>query len=99
MPTVETWIPLAAMLTGVVVVGTIAVTLVRIFTGPVGQALGRRINARSGQPDPDLMNEMVALRSELEHVQQRLTDAEERLDFSERMLAQKSSASPEGTLR
>ena len=89
----EAMIPLVGMLTGLLVTGTIAFAAVKIFTGPVGQALGRRIGSKGGHPDPDLLNEVAALRGDLEQMQQRLGDAEERLDFSERLLAQRSQAS------
>jgi hypothetical protein len=89
----ETVIALAGMVTGLLATGAIAFAMVKIFTGPVGQAIGRRIGAKSGHADPDLINEVVALRGDLEHLQQRLVDAEERLDFSERLLAQRSQAS------
>ena len=74
-----------------------SIALVKVFRGPVGHALARRINPRAGDQEPDLLNEISALRGELDQVQQRLTDAEERIDFSERLLIKKQeSASDRG---
>jgi hypothetical protein len=88
MNPVEFWIPLAGMVTGVLCIGAIAFAATRIFAGPVGQALARRVGARGGaQPDGELLNELASLRSDLEHVQHRLMETEERLDFTERLLA------------
>lgn len=87
-------VPLAGMLTGVIAMVAASYGLVRVFNGPVGQALGRRLQGRGGAPDPELLNEVVELRHQLEAVQERLGDAEERLDFSERLLARRAESSP-----
>lgn len=91
----DTWIPLAGMLTGVICVGSISVALVKIFHGPLGQGLGRKLQGKGAAADPELLNEVLDLRQQLELVQQRLTDAEERIDFSERLLARRSEAGRE----
>lgn len=87
-------VPLAGMLTGVVTVVAIGWGLVRTFQGPVGQALARRIQGKGGLPDSEVLAELEDLRGQLEQVQQRLADTEERLDFSERLLAQRSEGAP-----
>lgn len=84
-------IPLAGMFTGVLVMASLAFAGVKIFTGPVGQAIARRINGQAGI-DSDTAHEVAELRHQLEQVQQRLADAEERIDFSERLLAQRSES-------
>jgi hypothetical protein len=89
-------VPIAGMFTGLMVTLGVGWGLVRIFNGPVGQALARRISAKSGATDPELVNEVMELRGQLEQVQARLLDAEERLDFSERLLAQRSQAAERG---
>ncbi len=91
----EILIPLAGMFTGVFVIGALGWAGVRIFTGPVGQALARRIQGHHGGPDPEVMNEVLELRHQMEQLQQRLTDTEERVDFGERLLAQRSEAAPD----
>jgi hypothetical protein len=44
------------------------------------------------------MNEVGALRSEVDQLHQRLLDTEERLDFSERLLAQRNEPQSSGRL-
>lgn len=87
----DTLVPIAGMVTGLVMTIGLGFVLVRVFQGPVGQALGRRISGRPA-PDPELAHEVEELRQQLDQVQQRLLDAEERLDFSERLLAQRSQS-------
>lgn len=55
--------------------------------GPIGHAIGRWIDARSlrGGPAPGEIDSRLA---ELDQVAQRLAEVEERLDFTERLLAQ-----------
>jgi len=86
-------IPVFGMITGILTTGFLAWGLVRVFQGPVGQAMARRIQGRGGNaPEPELLHELDDLRLQVDQMQQRLTEAEERLDFSERLLAQRSSA-------
>ena len=92
MSDVELVISIAGMATGIVVMAFVSIAMVKIFRGPIGQAFARRINPRAGELDPDLVNEVAALRGELEQMHQRLTDAEERIDFSERLLAKKQES-------
>jgi hypothetical protein len=83
-------VPIAGMITGLVLTLGIGYAMVRVFQGPVGQALARRISGRAAEPDAELAAEVEHLRQQVDQVQQRLLDAEERLDFSERLLAQRS---------
>jgi hypothetical protein len=64
----------------VVAVVAIAVALVKIFRGPIGEAMGDRLRGPVSSTDPVLLTELEGLRT-------RLADLEERLDFSERLLA------------
>jgi len=82
------------MLTGVISVVAIGYAVVGVGRGPIGQALARRIGGRGGQQDPEVLQEMDALKQQVEHLEQRLLDAEERIDFSERLLAQRSEPEP-----
>jgi hypothetical protein len=71
----------------VIVMGSIAAwTVARIFRGPLGEALARRIG---GAPHPDAAREDDHQVAEL---QARLAELEERLDFTERVLLQERSA-------
>jgi hypothetical protein len=79
--------PLISIVT-VIVVGAIGLRLV--FKTPVGEAIARRI--RGGhQPDSLTDPGSAGYRSEMEdrmlHMQERLGELEERLDFTERLLA------------
>lgn len=63
----------------------ITIGAVAIFRGPLGRALGERI--AGGSQREDLAHELDAMRQGLEDVRERLIDLEERLDFTERVLA------------
>lgn len=86
----DTLIPIAGMITGLVITLGLGYSLVRMFQGPVGQALARRISGKQEGSDHELLSEVGELRQQLEQVQQRLVDAEERLDFNERLLTQRT---------
>ena len=88
----ELLIPLAGMLTGVISVVALGWAGVRIFNGPVGQALARRIQGHHGGADAEVLHEVLELRHQVDQMQQRLADTEERVDFSERLLAQRNEA-------
>ena len=83
-------IPLAGMLTGVLTVGAVSFALVKVFRGPVGQALARRLGGKAAEPDQELVQELMAIREHVEQLEQRLLDAEERIDFGERLLARRA---------
>jgi hypothetical protein len=81
-------IPIFGMLTGIVMTGIGVWGIVRVFQGPVGQAISRWIGSQSGQfGNPELASDVAALREQVEHLQQQLVDAHERIDFTERLLA------------
>jgi len=57
-----------------------------IFRGPVGKAIARRIGGEEpGDLPPELPGELLG---ELEDLRNRVMELEERVDFSERLLAQ-----------
>jgi len=75
----------------------IALTVVSTLIGaivilkPLAQALARRLEGRSG-PDPQLVERIGELESrvqQLEAQQARTLELEERVDFAERLLAQR----------
>jgi lipopolysaccharide biosynthesis regulator YciM len=88
-------VPLAGMLTGVLTVGALSWGLVRIFNGPVGQALAKKITGKVAEQDAELVGEVLEMRHQLEQMHRRLGETEERLDFSERLLAQRSETPAE----
>ena len=61
--------------------------------GPIGQAWGRRIEARitGGGPPSEELAQRVA---DLEACANRVSELEERVDFAERMLSQQREAEP-----
>jgi hypothetical protein len=66
---------------------------VKLLTGPIGIAIGDRIRGgrRGGGADSRLGDEVDALRErvhQLEQMHLRVTELEERVDFTERFLAQ-----------
>jgi len=68
----------------------VSVATVLILRGPVGRALAERIaGRRAGASEADAS---VALHGELEEVRRRLSEVEERLDFTERLLARHGDA-------
>ena len=60
-----------------------------IFRGPVGQALGRRISRDGQDAPPEVPQELYA---ELDELRARVGELEERVDFSERLLAQQKAS-------
>jgi hypothetical protein len=82
-------IPIMGMLTGIVSMVLIAVTVIKVAQSQVGQAIARRISGRSGPADDEMRNELLDLREHVGNLEQRLAESEERIDFTERLLAQR----------
>jgi hypothetical protein len=77
---------LVAMLLGAIpILGIMAWSAVKIL-GPIGQALARRIGG--GSDRESLEHKFDALAEEVDHLRAQLAETHERLDFTERMLAQ-----------
>ena len=68
----------------VVIAIVLAVVLVKLIKGPLGQAIADRLRG-TAPPDPGVLDELEAVKT-------RLAEVEERLDFAERMLAQGEQA-------
>lgn len=71
----------------IVVVSISAWTVTKIFRGPLGDAIARRIGGGSGP------SESGARDHELTELQTRVAELEERLDFTERVLLQERQSS------
>jgi hypothetical protein len=69
-----------------IVLVAFAIAAARIFTGPLGAAIGDRIRGRR-QPASD-----PRLSTDVERLQARLAEVEERLDFAERLLTSREQA-------
>lgn len=69
--------------------GASLLALIFIANGPVGKAIGRRISGEV--PEPPHSNELSdAVYAELDELRARMLEMEERQDFSERLLANRS---------
>lgn len=84
MPT--DFVPLMGMLTGIVSMLVIGFTIVRVAQSQIGQAIARRIHGK-GAADPEIREEIHELREQVTDLGHRLAESEERLDFTERLLA------------
>ena len=78
-------IPFFGMATGVIFIVAVAITVIRIAQGQIGQAIAKRIHGRGGS-DPELQSEIAELREQVVDLTQRVGESEERLDFTERLL-------------
>jgi hypothetical protein len=85
----EGLIPVLGMVTGLVSTGLLLWALVRISQGQVGEAIAGWIASQSGgRTPPNLAREVAGLRAQVAHLEQQMVDAHERIDFTERLLAQ-----------
>ena len=80
------------MFTGIVSMVLIAFTIIKVAQSQVGQAIARRISGKSGAGDEEMRNEVLDLREHVGNLEQRLAESEERIDFTERLLAQRGGA-------
>ena len=80
------------IITTVVVIVAVAVALRWIFRTPVGEAIAERIRTRgqrrwgAGGEDPQRVE---ALEAQVSHLQGQVSELAERIDFAERMLAER----------
>jgi len=77
----------AALMLGILFIASTAAVL--ILRGPIGKAIGRRLEGKAG-PDAGQLQRLEELElrlANIEHDRARLGDLEERLDFTERLLA------------
>jgi hypothetical protein len=63
-------------------------TAICLAFSPVGRAVAERIRQRGKSPEPD-----PAVQDELLRLREDLTELQERVDFAERLLAQRNEAS------
>jgi len=100
IPTPPPWITLPPSVTALIALGFFAACAVVLY--PLMRAIGRRLEGKSASQDPALREEIDRLTDrlgEVDALQHRVMELEERLDFAERMLAQRREAArlPEGT--
>jgi hypothetical protein len=93
LPSPPPWITLPPAVTLLIALGFFAACAVVLY--PLMRALARRLEGRQMGPDPALRSELGQLRHRLEDVevlQTRVLELEERVDFTERLLAQRREA-------
>jgi hypothetical protein len=83
-------IPIAGMLTGLLITTAAIWGGVRVAQGPLGQALAHRLRGRSG--DAELSHEVAELRDQVDLLRHQLEETQERMDFAERLLSQRAPA-------
>ncbi len=84
---------IAPVIVSIVFLASFAAVL--ILRGPLGRALARRIEGTAGQPAGQTVAEVEELQARMGEIEQqvgRLHELEERLDFTERLLAQSREA-------
>jgi hypothetical protein len=73
----------------IVMIVALSLLAATVILWPIMRALGRRLEVRSGGPDSALRAEMDNLQrrlGEVDTLQMRVNELEERLDFAERLL-------------
>jgi hypothetical protein len=90
IPDPPPWVTLPSQVTLLIVLGFFAACTVILY--PLMRAIGRRLEGKTSGATPALQADIDQLRqrvSEVESMQHRVMELEERVDFSERMLAQR----------
>jgi len=85
------WVTLPAGVVALIALGMVAGTVMMLW--PVMRAIGRRLEG-GGRVDPALGEELEGLRgrlAEMDALQHRMAELEERLDFAERLLSARRS--------
>ncbi|MFN8651763.1 MAG: hypothetical protein U0133_07655 [Gemmatimonadales bacterium] len=83
------YVPIFGMLTGLLITGLFFWTGVQVFRGPIGQAIARRINGHQGEAlTPEVVEELRQLHEQVDTLQHQLAETQERVEFTERLLAQ-----------
>jgi hypothetical protein len=67
----------------------VMIGLTVILRGPLGQAIADRIRGSIPDADPRLREEMDHMRMEVEDLRGQIAEAQERIDFTERLLARR----------
>jgi hypothetical protein len=89
-PSPPPWVTLPSQVTLLIVLGFFAACTVILY--PLMRAIGRRLEGKNNVVTPALQADLDQLRqrlSEVEAVQHRVFELEERVDFAERMLSQR----------
>jgi hypothetical protein len=90
IPMLPPWMTLPPGVTALIALGFFAACAFVLY--PIMRAVGRRLEGKSASPDPALREEIDRLTARLDEVdllRHHVAELEERLDFTERMLAQR----------
>jgi hypothetical protein len=87
-PSVAEMVPIMGMVTGIITTALFFWGVVKVAQSQVGAAFAKRIQGHHADPDPGLLADVSELQEQLEAVRRELADVHERLDFTERLLAQ-----------
>jgi hypothetical protein len=93
IPSPPPWITLPPAVTLLIVLGFFAACSVVLY--PLMRAVARRLEGKPAGPDPAVRTELDQLRhrvDEIEVLHGRMLELEERVDFAERLLAQRREA-------
>ena len=74
----------------------VSLAAVAIFRGPLGKALGERISGRQLEADSSVETEVLHV--DMDELRFRLSEVEERLDFTERLLTRQAGQDGQGTM-
>lgn len=80
-------IPFAGMMTGIFITGAVVWGIVQIV----------RLRTQGSAGSQELANDVAALREQVEALHQALLEVQERIDFTERLLAQGRADLPKAT--
>jgi hypothetical protein len=89
-------IPIMGMVTGMVSMVLIALVIIKVAQGQVGQAIARRLQGKGGAAEAELRSELLDMKEHVAELEHRLGETEERLDFAERLLAHRDPGRLEG---
>ncbi len=93
----ESLVPVFGILAGLVSTGFLVWGFVQVAKGQIGDAVARWIGSQGGQfGNPELASDVAALREQVERLEHQLVETNERLDFTERLLARGGSSGSAG---
>jgi hypothetical protein len=84
--TPEEMIPFFGMITGIIFMVCASFAVVGVARSQIGAAIARRLQGKHANTT-DVHEELEAMRDRVATLEQRLSDSEERLDFTERLLS------------
>lgn len=80
-------VPIFGMVTGIISMVLFAVVVIKVAQSQIGQAIARRISGKRDAAEGELQQELLDLRETVAHLEARVAEGEERLDFAERLLS------------